>query len=248
MQVVILAGGLGIRLGPLTDRCPKSLVRVGGKPFLQHQLEWLARHALTRVVLCVGHLGEQIEAFAKDGRRFGVHVTYAAEGRTLAGTAGALREAEGLLEEEFCVLNGDSYLPINPLAPIRGFRARGLPALMVAYHNRGRYDMSNAAVAEGFVTAYSRQPNSQPLEFIDYGLRVFRKDVLALIPASGRCDLDVLYQRLIEQGQLGAYVVRQPFHEIGSPKGLARFECLLQRRVSNQRQDELTTLVPASRS
>ncbi|MBI4596884.1 MAG: NTP transferase domain-containing protein [Candidatus Omnitrophica bacterium] len=229
MQVVILAGGLGTRLRPLTNRLPKVLVRVQGKPFLQYQLSWLARHGLRDVVLCVGHRAAQIQAFAKDGRAFGMRIAYAQEGRRLLGTAGALKHAAALLDERFCVLNGDSYLPINPMEPITYFLRRDLTALMVAFKNRGRYGRSNAKVRGGFVTLYTRQGRVPGLDTIDYGLRIFRKSVLRLIPSKTFCDMDTLYERLIARDALASYMVAEPFYEVGAPPGLARFERYVER-------------------
>lgn len=222
MQVVILAGGKGTRLRPLTDERPKALVPVCGKPFLQHQLRWAADQGLRDVVLCVGHLADQIEACAGDGASFGVRLTYVHERGGLLGTAGALKHAEALLQEEFCVLNGDSYLPIDVRPPIQAFRDRRLDALMLTYRNDGHYDRSNTAIRDGFVTAYTRTQPHPDLSWIDYGLRVFHKRALAALQPGERGDLDVLYQRLIERRALGAYVVNEPFYEIGSLEGLRR--------------------------
>jgi NDP-sugar pyrophosphorylase family protein len=224
MQVVILAGGRGTRLRPLTNHLPKVLVEVYGKPFLQYQLGWLARYGLRDVVLCVGHLAENIEAFAKDGSAFGVHITYSREEDTLLGTAGALKKAQTLLDDSFCVLNGDSYLPINPLKAIEYFEQARFTAMMLTFKNLGRYDKSNVIVENGFVTFYSRDRYVDELEFIDYGMRIFRKEVLQSIPAGCFCDLDALYQELIEQKKLAAYLVGDPFYEVGSVEGLTRFK------------------------
>lgn len=225
MQVVILAGGRGTRLGALTSHRPKALVEIAGRPFLSYQLDWLARFGLTDVVLCVGHLAEPIKAFAQDGSAFGMRIQYAEEAPDcLLGTAGALKQAEPFLEEQFCVLNGDSYLPLDPRKPVEEFARRQVMALMVVFKNRSRYDASNAVVENGWVTFYSRRHPERPgVEFIDYGLRVFSKGVLGLIPAGRHADLDDLYQELVAQRQLAAYEVREPFYEIGSPSGLARF-------------------------
>ena len=223
MQVVILAGGLGTRLQSISKGLPKVLVEVCGKPFLQYQLSWLAQHGLTDVVLCVGYLADQIEAFAGDGRAFGVRIHYAYEGLTLLGTAGALKHAAPLLEEQFCVLNGDSYLPFDPREPIAYFQSQRLMAMMLTYQNRNAHDRSNAKVDGGLVTIYTRQPGVPGLDVIDYGLRMFRKEVLALIPEGKFCDMDMVYQQLVAQRRLAAYMVTEPFYEVGGPAGLARF-------------------------
>ena len=110
LPVAILAGGLATRLRPLTERIPKALVDVAGKPFVEHQLDLLRRHGVNRVVLCVGYLGDMVEAALGDGSRWGIDVRYAFDGEMLLGTGGALRKALPLLGENFLVLYGDSYL------------------------------------------------------------------------------------------------------------------------------------------
>ena len=234
-QIVILSGGLGTRLRPFTENCPKALVKVQGVPFIQYQLEWLVSYGLKDLLLCVGHHAEQIKSFVGDGSRFGVRAVYSDEGDQLLGTAGALKKAESLLEKSFCVLNGDSYLPINPLEPIGYFQKEGLDALMVTYRNRGEYDQSNTVVEKDSVTFYSRKERRPEMEFIDYGFRIFKKDVLRWVPSTGFCDMDLLYGKLIACKKLAAYTVVEPFYEIGGMKGLARFNGYIEKeRISIQ--------------
>ena len=130
MQVVILAGGLGTRLGPLTRPHPKPMVPVKGVPYLEHQLRLLARQGLTDIVLLTGYLGEQIEEYFGDGDRMGLRLRYSRELEPL-GTGGALRQARPLLEEAFLVIYGDSYLRIDYAAvgrvALTGARGHGGP-------------------------------------------------------------------------------------------------------------------------
>src|SRR5437899_8652123 len=93
LPVAILAGGLATRLRPLTERVPKVLLPVAGKPFLAHQLTLLRAQGVTRAVLCVGHLGEMIERDFGDGRGWGVELAYSFDGPVLLGTGGALQKA-----------------------------------------------------------------------------------------------------------------------------------------------------------
>ena len=113
LPVAILAGGLGTRLGDVAQDRPKALVCVAGEPFVFHQLRLLAGHGARRVVLCVGHLGEQIAEAVGDGARFGVDVRYSFDGPEPVGTAGALRRALHLLGDAFLVTYGDAYLRID---------------------------------------------------------------------------------------------------------------------------------------
>ena len=135
LPVAILAGGLATRLGPLTEGVPKALLTVGGEPFLAHQLRLLQRSGVTRVVLCVGHLGERIRDFAGDGRRFGLEIEYSFDGPQLLGTGGAIRRALPLLGDAFFVLYGDSYLPCGYRGVETAFLASGKHGLMTVFRN-----------------------------------------------------------------------------------------------------------------
>src|SRR5678815_154270 len=106
MPVVILAGGLGTRLHPQTESIPKSLIEVAGHPFLWHQLQQLRSQDIRRVILCVGHLGEQIQNRYGDGSKLGIRLEYSFDGQTQLGTAGAIRNALALLPERFFLLYG----------------------------------------------------------------------------------------------------------------------------------------------
>src|SRR5437016_1595650 len=104
MPAVILAGGQALRMRPLTESIPKSLIDVGGHPFLWHQLQLLKRNGIRTVVLAVGHLGEKIRDYFADGAQLGVKLDYSFDGPALLGTAGAIRQALPLLPETFFVL------------------------------------------------------------------------------------------------------------------------------------------------
>src|SRR5712692_3949010 len=121
LPVAILAGGLATRLQPLTADRPKVLVEVAGQPFALHQLELLRRQGLTRVIFCVGHLGEQVVAALGDGGQWGMELGYSFDGDRLLGTGGALRWALPLLGEAFFVLYGDSYLDCDYAAVAAAF-------------------------------------------------------------------------------------------------------------------------------
>src|SRR3989304_285789 len=113
MQMLILAGGLGTRLRPLTESLPKCMGPANGKPFLEHRLGRLASRGGGDIVVCVGQLGERVLEYFGNGHRFGVSLTYAWERNGLLGTAGAIRNAEPLLPPEFFVAYGDSYLLLD---------------------------------------------------------------------------------------------------------------------------------------
>ena len=128
LPVAILAGGLATRLRPVTETIPKSLVEVAGRPFAEHQLDWLRRQGIERVVFCVAYRGEMIREALGDGRRWDLSIDYVFDGQPLLGTGGALKRALPALGDAFFVLYGDSLLTCD-LAPLSGpsWRA-GAPA------------------------------------------------------------------------------------------------------------------------
>jgi NDP-sugar pyrophosphorylase family protein len=230
MQMVILAGGLGTRLRPLTYELPKVLVPVDGKPFLHHQIELLKTHGVRDIVLCVGHLGDQIRVYFGEGDRLGVRIRYSEERGMLLGTAGALKKAEPLLQDDFFLLYGDSYLLVDYREVMRYFRRRGGLGLMVVYHNADRYERSNVIVRQGRVAVYDKESRAPGMEYINYGLSVLRKEALRLVPAGQPFSQEELYRLLIERGELLAWEAKHRFYEIGSRQGLAEFRELVATR------------------
>jgi MurNAc alpha-1-phosphate uridylyltransferase len=229
MQCVILAGGRGTRLQPLTDTIPKALVPVAGKPFVHHQLTWLRSQGVRDAVFCIGYRGDQLRSFVGDGRAWDVAARYVDEGDQLRGTAGALRLAldEGLLQDSFTVIYGDSYIPVR-LAPIwQAFREHGERALMVVYRNENRWDASNVLYRDGRVVQYDKRHAGQrpELAWIDYGLAVLARELVAeRIEPGALADLADLYRHLSGEGLLAGFEVEERFYEVGSPEGLADLE------------------------
>jgi NDP-sugar pyrophosphorylase family protein len=227
IPVAILAGGLATRLRPITEKIPKSLVPVAGKPFLAHQLELLHARGIRRAVLCIGHLGEMIQHDFGDGSAFGVRLDYVFDGPKLLGTGGALKRALPVLGDEFFVLYGDSYLPVayQPIAEF--FRRSGKLGCMTVYHNEGRYDTSNVVFHAGEIVVYDKKHRSPEMRHIDYGLSLFKASVFEACPADQPFDLAEVMGRLVREKQLAGYEIHERFYEIGSPAGLAELESLL---------------------
>jgi NDP-sugar pyrophosphorylase family protein len=218
--IAVLAGGLATRLHPLTQAIPKALIDVGGEPFIAHQLRLLRDGGLRRIVLCVGHLGEQIHQVVGDGARFGVEVAYSFDGPRLLGTAGAVRRALPLLGGAFFVLYGDTYLPCDFAAVQAAFTDSGRHALMTVFRNDDRWDTSNVEFADGSIVAYDKAQRSPRMRHIDYGLGVFAAAAFDRVPEQRPHDLASLYRDLLERRELAAYEVTQRFYEIGSAEGL----------------------------
>jgi len=232
LTVAILAGGLATRLRPITEKIPKALVEVAGKPFVFHQLDWLKRQKVDRVVLCVGYLGEMIREQVGSGERWGMKVQYSLDGEKLLGTGGALKKAMPLLGKEFFVFYGDSFLPIDFHSVQDSFRASGKPALMTFLRNQGRWDRSNVEVSDGNLIAYNKKEPTSAMEHIDYGLGVLSAGAMEGRGGDEPFDLAELYQELAEKGDLAGHEVIHRFYEIGSKEGLAETEKFLSSRIS----------------
>lgn len=250
IPVAILAGGLATRLRPITEKIPKSLVSVAGKPFLAHQLELLRSRGIHRVVLCVGYLGEMIEREFRDGSALGVRLDYSfdsprqndpprrseaepgatADGPKLLGTGGAIKRALPLLGDEFFVLYGDSYLPADyrPIADF--FRQSGKDGCMTVYRNEGKYDTSNVIFHNGEIVVYDKKRRLPEMQHIDYGLSLFKARAFHSYAAGHPFDLAEVMGKLVSEKQLAGYEVHERFFEMGSPAGLAELEELLKKQ------------------
>jgi N-acetyl-alpha-D-muramate 1-phosphate uridylyltransferase len=221
LPVAILAGGLASRLRPITETIPKALVEVAGKPFILRQLDYLRGQGISRVVLCVGYLGEQIEEVVGDGAARGLSVSYSQDWPTLMGTGGALRQALPLLDSQFLVLYGDAYLPIDFASVERAFLNSGQPALMTVQRNADEWDKSNVLFVDNVIVEYNKLAPTPSMRHIDYGLGAITAQVLADENTTGPFDLADVYHRLSISGQLAGYEVHERFYEIGSHQGLA---------------------------
>jgi NDP-sugar pyrophosphorylase family protein len=224
MQCVILAGGLGTRMRPLTEICPKTLLPVRGRPFAHHQLHWLAAQGVSEAVYCIGHRGDLIRRYWAMEASPVRSIRWVDEGDRLRGTGGALRLAcqQGVLDESFLVIYGDSFLPVR-FAPVwQAFQSSGLPALMTVLRNDGRWDPSNAVYDAGLVVLYDKNPTPE-MRYIDYGLLAFRRELFEGVTPEV-FDLAALLHQLSLCGRLAGYEVTERFYEVGSVAGLEDLE------------------------
>ena len=230
LPLVILAGGLATRLRPLTEKIPKALVEVAGRPFLEHQIELLKWNAISDVILCVGYLGEMIEQRYGDGERLGVRIRYSFDGSTLLGTGGAIKKALALLPDAFFVLYGDSYLPVDYQAVAAAFQEASETALMTVFANDDAWDTSNVWFEHGKIRLYSKREKLPEMRHIDYGLMICTRQIFCDSPSDAPFDLADTLEQLSRNGQLAGYEVSQRFYEIGSPASLAELDRVLSER------------------
>lgn len=225
-QVVILAGGLATRLYPLTKTIPKSLVRVAGRPFLDHQLRLLKAHGIEEVILCVGHQSEQIIDYAGRGGKFGLSLVYSREPKQ-ADTGGALKLALPYLDKTFFVLYGDAYLLADYQAIAEYFAAKKKLGLTTAYENHNQLEPSNLLLDGEYVKGYRKAPPLPGAYYIEWGLNIFSREIIGAV-AKDFFPISDYFDLLVPQRELLAYVVRERFYEIGSLNGLKETEIFLQ--------------------
>jgi len=234
-SVVIIAGGAATRLRPVTETVPKALLMVAGKPFIAHQLLLLRKNGIKKIVICSGRLSKQIEDFVSDGSEFGLSVTFSVDGEKLLGTGGAVKKALPLLEEEFFVMYGDSYLTVHFNDVYDYFRAYSGMGLMTVFKNRNTRGNSNIVFKGGKIITYDKKNKMEEMDYIDYGLGILKKTAFDAMAAKEIFDLSELYQDIISKKQMSAYEVSERFYEIGSLSGLAETErYILGRNLSSR--------------
>jgi len=235
LPVAILAGGLATRLRPITEAIPKALIEVAGKPFIAHQLEYLRQQGITSVVLCVGYLGQMIKEVVGNGSNWNIQVTYSLDGPVLLGTGGALKQALPILGEQFFILYGDSYLPINFAAVQDAFINSGRLGLMTILRNQNLWDRSNVHFGNGRIVEYNKEIITSQMHFIDYGLGVLKASALNKYSSECTLDLSRVYNELSLQKELTGYEVFERFYEIGSKQGIEDTQIYL---LNKSRQNE----------
>jgi NDP-sugar pyrophosphorylase family protein len=219
---------------PRTLTVPKSMLEVGGRPFVDWQLDRLASSGFDEVVMCVAHLGEQIRAHVGDGARFGMRVVWSEEGPELLGTGGAIRQALDLLAPAFLVTYGDSYLPFDYAEPLRALATYAdCDGVMAVYRNVRQWDASNVVTDGAWVLRYEKGSSDDAFDHIDYGATALRREVVAALPPGKRAGLDALQRELAQRKRLRACLARERFFEIGSPEGLATLDRYLRTRASS---------------
>ncbi|MFZ8837518.1 MAG: nucleotidyltransferase family protein [Pyrobaculum sp.] len=206
MQAVVLAGGFGKRLAPLTSEVPKPLLPVGGRPILVRQIEWLRGFGIRDVVLAVGYLKHKIFETLGDGRRLGVRIFYSVEEEPL-GTGGAIKNAEPFITDDvFVVLNGDvlTNLSLDKLVEALG-DADGAIALVLLRSPYGVVEYDK----DGYITHFREKPLLEGF-YINAGVYALRRRVLSELPDRGNIE-ETLFPRLAQRRRLKAVVYRDVF-------------------------------------
>lgn len=216
-QAVILAGGLGTRLRPLTLDTPKPMVLINGKPFLEYLIDMLKAQGFTKVLLLLGYLAEKVEDYFKDGSDFGIKIEYSVSD-VENDTGKRLKIAEEKIDPQFFLLYCDNYLPLNFTKMWQSYLSKDISAQITVYSNLDNYTKSNVIVDEqGYITSYDKTRQKENLQGVDLGFAIMKKEVLNYIPEGENISFEqVVYSKLIKEHKLGAYVTHHRYYSIGS--------------------------------
>jgi mannose-1-phosphate guanylyltransferase len=220
VQALILAGGEGTRLRPLTSTVPKPVVPLVDRPFIAFMLAWLREHGVDDVVMSCGHLASGVHNVLGDGDAFGVRLRYVEEPTPL-GTGGALKFAEALLDERFLMLNGDVLTDIDLTAQIAQHERTGASATLalVAVDDPSAYGLVRTA-PDGGVTAFVEKPAPDEIDTdrISAGAYVLERSVLDLLAAGAPASIERdVFPRLVGDGLYG-YLADGYWLDIGTPE------------------------------
>ena len=219
MKAIIMAGGEGTRLRPLTCDCPKPMIRLMNRPVMQYSLALLKQHHISRIAATLGYLPDAITDYFADGDAFGVDLRYYVE-RTPMGTAGGVRAAADFLDETFIVLSGDGITDLDITEAVAFHRRRGALATLVLKHADNPLDYGVVcAEPDGRVRSFHEKPDwSEVLsDTVNTGIYILEPQVLERIPEGRPCDFGHdLFPTLVRDGlPVYGYVTQAYWCDIG---------------------------------
>ena len=215
VKAVILAGGLGTRLRPLTYSKPKPMLPIGQKPILEHLISWTKKAGIKSIVLCVSYLKESIEDYFEDGNKFGVNIEYAIAKKPLA-TAGQLKTAEKFIDEDFVCIYGDSIFNFNLKNMIKQHRIK--KAFVTMSLNEYKTNLSYGVIEtskSGRVINWNEKPEIKAN--VNMGCYVMNPKVFNLIPKNKPYGMDdVIIKAMKKKEKINSFITKKGFTDIGN--------------------------------
>ena len=221
MKAVILAGGLGTRLRPLTYKKPKPMLPLGGKPMLEHLIRWIKKNNVKEIVLCTSYLHKTIESYFGNGKKFGVSIEYAVSKKPLA-TAGQLKTAEKLVDDTFVCVYGDSIFDFNLKGMITEHRKKKsfITMSLYEYKTNLKYGVIETNKT-GKVSAWHEKPEIRAK--INMGCYVMESGVFSFIPKRKEYGMDdVIKRALARRKKVGSITTKKGFIDVGSMESYER--------------------------
>jgi len=224
MQAVILAGGLGTRLKPYTFKTPKPMTPIRNQPFLMILLKFLRKNNFKKFLLLVGYSSNVITECLGDGSKLGIEIEYSYEKKPL-GTGGALKNSLGLLEDEFILLNGDTYLELDYPSFIKFCTEKNSIITFAAYDGPLYSGISYNMIVDtkGAVKKYSKSKHYHKFNAIDAGVYFVKKTILEYLDDK-KSSFEDIFLKLIDEKKIHAYLTKTKFYDIGTIQRLKEFE------------------------
>ena len=217
--VVLMAGGMGTRMLPLTDDCPKPMLRIGERPILEYILDSFIGHGYRRFFISVNYLGEMIERYFGDGARWGVRIDYLRENERL-GTAGALALLKERPAKPFFVMNADLLTKVNFNHLMDFHCARGLEATMCVREYEYEIPYGVVAVDGHRLEGITEKPTHKC--FVSAGIYALSPAVLNRVAPGRHHDMPALFESLIRDRATAAFPVHEYWRDIGRPEDYER--------------------------
>ena len=218
--MVIMAGGMGTRLRPHTTDCPKPLLRVAGKPILEHIIDKAKLEGFSHFVLALHYLGHMIEDYFGDGEKFGVNIDYVNE-KTPLGTAGALSLISPCPSSPFIVTNGDVISNIRYGEILDFHKKHSATATMAVRVHEWKNPFGVVKTQGVEIVGFEEKPIA--LSHINAGIYAMEPEALSLLSPDVHCDMPSLFQRLKDHSKsIVAYPMHEPWLDVGRPDDLER--------------------------
>jgi D-glycero-D-manno-heptose 1,7-bisphosphate phosphatase len=229
-QAVILAGGLGTRLKPLTDFMPKPMISIHSRPFLEYLLSLLKDNGIHEVVILLGYLHEKISGHFGDGSDFGLRLKYSI-GDVSFETGTRIKHAAHLLDDHFLLMYCDNYWPLNLKALTDFHIKQGTCSTVTVYTNKDGLTKNNTFVDhDGYVIKYDKSRKDPDLNGVEIGFFILSREILQLMPNSNFSFESVVLPQLILKRQLSGYLTDHRYYSIGSFERIEITEKFLQPR------------------
>ena len=219
-RVVIMAGGLGTRLRPITETIPKPMVEVGGRPLIHTNVDMLVAQGFADITISLNYLGEVIEDYLGDGSRFGARISYVRETKRL-GTGGALTLLPEAPSEPFVVMNGDILTSVDFAAMLRFHVEGGAMATMAVNKYTYNVPFGVVDVKDSHIKRLREKPSYDL--FVNAGIYILSPGALELVPRDTFFDMPTLFETLMRNGDATlAFPLREHWLDIGQPDDLSR--------------------------
>lgn len=228
-QAVILAGGRGERMRPLTDDRPKAMIPVGGRPFLEYQIVQLREQGFERVLLLLGYRAEAISSYFGDGSRWGIRIDHCVTAPELL-TSSRVAAARHLIDDCFLLLYCDNFWPMQMEKLWARFCDRSKPALITVYANEDGYSKGGVTLApNGDVVCFDRNRRASGLQEVEISYAILTELALELLPSAEMAFEEAVYTKLACQGRLASFRTEHRYYGVGSPNRLPATERFLRR-------------------